>query len=80
MVVTMTNILHNSYRSQKAQFKFNISKLQYKLNMSVSSKSDGHKPENEKVQAINKMPQPKNVKDLQCFLGMVNYLNKFSLR
>ena len=30
--------------------------------------------ENEKVHAINIMPQPPNVKDLKCFMGMVNYL------
>ena len=40
--------------------------------------SDGHKPENEKVQAINEIAQPMTMKDLQCFLGMVSYLNKYS--
>ena len=24
------------------------------------------------------MPQPTDVRDLQCFLGMINYLNKYS--
>ena len=30
--------------------------------------------------AISKMFQPTNAKDLQCFLGMVSYLNKYSPR
>ena len=29
------------------------------------------------IQAINKMPQPTNAKDLQCFLGMINYVNMY---
>ena len=39
----------------------------------------GHKPEDWKVESINKMPLPTNVRNLQCFLGMVNYLNKYSV-
>ena len=40
--------------------------------------SDDLKPEDDKVQAINKMPQQINVRDHQCFLGMDNYLNTYS--
>ena len=32
------------------------------------------------VQAINKKAQTTNIKDLQCFLGMLNYLNKYTPR
>ena len=42
--------------------------------------SDGYKQENKNVQAINECPQPTNVRDLQCLLGMVNYINKYSTR
>ena len=43
-------------------------------------KKNGHKPENTKLQAFNKMPQPTSVKGLQCFLGMANNMNKYSPR
>ena len=39
--------------------------------------SEGLKPDPEKVQAILQMPTPKDKKDLQRFLGMVQYLAKF---
>ena len=40
--------------------------------------SEGLKPDNEKIAAIVNMPVPKNKAELQVFLGMVNYLSKFS--
>ncbi|KAM9342246.1 uncharacterized protein KZ484_014882 [Pholidichthys leucotaenia] len=39
--------------------------------------SEGLKPEPAKTKAINEMPILKNIKALQCFLGMINYLGKF---
>ena len=39
--------------------------------------AEGLKPDPEKVRAIVEMQTPKNVKDLQRFLGMVRYLSKF---
>ncbi|XP_026687288.1 uncharacterized protein K02A2.6-like [Diaphorina citri] len=35
----------------------------------------GMSPDLSKIEAIEKMPEPKNVKDLQRFLGMINYLS-----
>ena len=40
----------------------------------------GCKPSNAKVKAITEMPKPTTLKDLQTFLGMVQYLSKFSPR
>ena len=40
----------------------------------------GHKPSNAKIKAITEMPKPTCLKDLQTFLGMVQYLSKFSPR
>ena len=37
----------------------------------------GVHPDPEKIKAITQMPQPADVKSLQRFLGMVNYLSKF---
>lgn len=39
--------------------------------------SEGLKVDPGKVTAIKEMPRPTDVKGVQCFLGMVNYLAKF---
>ena len=38
------------------------------------------KPDKNKVTTITKMPAPTNKKQLQFFIGMINYLSKFSAR
>ena len=38
----------------------------------------GVQPDLQKVRALTKMPEPKNKRELQAFLGIVNYLGKFS--
>ena len=40
--------------------------------------TQGCKPSDTKVKAITEMPKPENLKDLQTFLGMIQYLSKFS--
>ena len=35
-------------------------------------------PDPQKVRVLTEMPAPKNKKELQAFLGIINYLNKFS--
>ena len=40
--------------------------------------TQGHKPSDSKVKAITEMPKPENLKDLQTFLGMIQYLSKCS--
>ena len=42
--------------------------------------TDGHKPAQSKVSAIVEMPAPTCEKQVQSFIGMVNYLSKFSVR
>jgi hypothetical protein len=37
----------------------------------------GIKPDNSKIEAIQSMPCPSSRKDLERFLGMINYLGKF---
>ena len=41
---------------------------------------DGCKPAKGKVQAIAEMPAPSCKKEVQSFIGMINYLSKFSAR
>jgi len=43
-------------------------------------KKNGARPDPAKVQAIAEMPEPGNVKELQTFLGMSNYLSRFTPR
>ncbi|CAD6198484.1 unnamed protein product [Caenorhabditis auriculariae] len=38
---------------------------------------DGRRPDPEKVRAITKMPQPKDVQQLRSFLGMITYYGNF---
>ena len=40
--------------------------------------TQGCKPSDTKVKAITEMPKPENLKDLQTFLGMIQYQSKFS--
>ena len=42
--------------------------------------TSGHKPDKNKVIAITKLPAPTNKKQVQSFIGMINYLSKFSAR
>ena len=37
-------------------------------------------PDKNKATAITKMPAPTNKKQVQSFIGMINYLSKFSAR
>ena len=37
----------------------------------------GIKPDSSKIEAIISMPSPSSRKDLERFLGMINYLGKF---
>ena len=57
---------------KKCQFK--VTKVPYVGHILSDT---GIHPDPEKVRAITEMPSPSDVKGLQRFLGMVNYLSKF---
>ena len=38
---------------------------------------EGIQPDPQKIRALTEMPVPKNKKELQAFLGIINYLSKF---
>ena len=68
----------------KNNIKLNFNKIQYKQQegefFSKTYMTQGCKPSNAKVKTITEMPKPTTLKDLQTFLGMVQYLSKFSPR
>ena len=79
--LTFTTLLHTA---RKCNVKLNYNKLKFKWTevnfYSKTYTTDGCKPAQEKVQAIVKMPPPCNKKEVQSFIGMINYLTKFSPR
>ena len=62
----------------------NFDKIQYKQQevefFGATYTTQGYKCSDAKVKDITEMPKPMTVKDLQTFLGMVQYLSKFSPR
>ena len=78
--VALTNLLETARR---CNIRLNIDKLQYKKTkvdfLGETYKTDGWKPAQCKVSAIVEMPLPTCKKQVQSFIGMVNYLPKFSV-
>ena len=70
--------------AKKNNIKLNFDKIQYKQKevefFGEMYTTQGCKPSDTKVKAITEMPKPENLKDLQTFLGMIQYLSKFSPR
>ena len=68
-------------RIQEFGFKCRLEKCQFfkeqvnYLGFIVNSK--GKVPDPERIQAINMIPTPKNVKELESFIGKVNYYSSF---
>ena len=64
--------------------KLNYQQLQYKCTevnfYGETYTTDGCKPAQSKVTAIVQMPSPGSKKEVQSFIGMINYLSKFSPR
>ena len=70
--------------TKKNNMKLNFDKIQYKQKevefFGETYTTQGCKPSDTKVKAITEMPKPANLKELQTFLGKVQYLSKFSPR
>ena len=79
--VALTNLLETA---RKCNIRLNFDKLQYKkteVNIFVETyTTDGCKPAQSKVSTIVEMPPLTCKKQVQSFIGMVNYLSKFSVR
>ena len=77
---SFTNLLQTA---KKCNVKLHFDKLQYKQNevdfFGETYTTSGCKPARSKVPAITAMPSPTNKKQVQSFIGMINYLSKFLL-
>ena len=77
----LTNLLNTA---RECNVHLNYDKLQYKQTevdfFGKTYTTDGRKPSQSKVKAIQEMPPPQYKKQVQSFIGMVNYLSKFSAR
>ena len=81
MIKNMVNLMN---RSRENGIKFNKDKIQFKC-QEVSFfghrwTPNGIKLDDKKISAIQNMAPPENRKDLQSFLGLVNYLARYSGR
>jgi len=70
----LTRIQKNNLKLNKDKCEFRKSSLTYVGHLITA---DGVKPDPEKVRAVAEMPRPTNTKELQTFLGFINYLTKF---
>lgn len=68
-------------RAKFLGIKFNSDKIQYKVSsvkyLGHIFCKDGVKPDADRVKALVSLESPKNVKELQRILGMLNYLRRF---
>ena len=69
-------------QAEQCNLKFNYDKIQSKQTevtfFGETYTTTGRKPDPGKVQAIKTMKQPENKKELQSFLGLCQYLMKFT--
>ena len=70
--------------ARQCNLQLNYEKLQY-MKQEVDFFGETYmtrspKPDQNKVTGITKMPAPTNKKQVQSFIGMINYLSKFSAR
>ena len=77
--LALTKLLQTA---QKNTVKLNFDMLQYKKHevtfFGENYTTQGRKPDPKKIKAIVKMKQPETRKEMQTFLGMVQYLQKFT--
>ena len=70
--------------ARKCNVRLKYDKLQYKKTEVDFFREmymiNGCKPTQTKVSTINTMPEPSSKKEVQSFIGMINYLSKFSAR
>ena len=70
--------------ARRCNVQLNYEKLQYKKQevdyFGQNYATSSCKPDKNKVIVITKMPTPRHKNQVQSFIGMINYLSKFSAR
>ncbi len=68
-------------RARAAGIKFNAKKIQFRIPevkfMGEIVSKNGFSPDPDRISAIKDLPKPNNVKELQRFLGIINFLSKY---
>ena len=81
MIVLSNLVLETTWNNN---LKLNIDKVQYHQKkvtfFGETYTVEGHSPMPDKIQAVTNMTTPTSVTELQHFLGMCNFLSKFSPR
>ena len=76
--IALTKLLNTA---RECNVHLNYDKLRYKQKevdfFGETYIVDGQKPAQSKVKAIQEMPPPQCKKQVQSFIGMINYLSKF---
>ncbi|KXJ12138.1 Uncharacterized protein K02A2.6 [Exaiptasia diaphana] len=76
------HILNTLDTARDNNVKFNPEKFQFKVAKTsffwLTWTSEGLRPDEKKVKGIVDMQPPQNLTELQSFMGMINYLNRFS--
>ncbi|XP_037957547.1 uncharacterized protein K02A2.6-like [Teleopsis dalmanni] len=67
-------LAENGIRCRRTKCEFLVEKLEY-LGRTISA--SGILPDEKGVQAVKQLPRPKNVKEVEAFLGKVNYYHNF---
>lgn len=79
--IVMTKILE---RAKENNIRFNVQKFQYKKKrvnfFGHAITEHGLSPTEDKLQAIKDIQSAKNAKELYTLLGMISYLNRFSVK
>ena len=79
--IALTNLLETAIRSN---IHLNYDKLHYKATevdfLRETYTTNSHKPAQSKMSVITEMPPPTCKKQVQSFIGMINYLSKFLAR
>ena len=75
-------ILYVLDTARENNVRFNPNKFQFKVNeasfFGLTWTPEGIRPDENKIKAIRNMSPPKNLAELESFMGMINYLNIFS--
>ena len=74
LVSVLNRARQKGVKFNKNKMKIDVKKVKY---LGHSFSEDKIEPDSDRIEAIKQMGQPKNKKDLQKFLGVINYVRQF---